>query len=78
MTNASVPATAVRRAAGLLAGLLTLGAPSLRADTAPPPNVILIMADDLGYGDIGPFGSKQNSTPQLDRMAAEGMKLTSL
>src|SRR5215831_6981226 len=47
--------------------------------TAAPvnPNFILILADDLGYGDIGPFGSKKNATPNLDRMAAEGMKLTS-
>ena len=43
----------------------------------PPPNFILILADDLGYGDIGPFGSKTNHTPNLDRMAREGMKLTS-
>ena len=42
-----------------------------------PPNLILILADDLGYGDIGPFGSKTNHTPNLDRMAREGMKLTS-
>ena len=42
-----------------------------------PPNLILILADDLGYGDIGPFGSKVNHTPNLDRMAKEGMKLTS-
>lgn len=41
------------------------------------PNAIIIFIDDLGYGDIGPFGSKLNRTPHLDRMAAEGMKLTS-
>ena len=41
------------------------------------PNLVVILVDDLGYGDIGPFGSKINSTPHLDRMAAEGMKLTS-
>ena len=41
------------------------------------PNLVVIFVDDLGYGDIGPFGSKINSTPHLDRMAAEGMKLTS-
>ena len=45
------------------------------ADTKP--NFIFILADDLGYGDIGPFGSTQNRTPNLDRMAREGMKLTS-
>jgi len=40
------------------------------------PNVIFILADDLGYGDIGAFGQKRIRTPNLDRMAAEGMKLT--
>ena len=44
---------------------------------AAKPNIVLILADDLGYGDIGPFGSKLNRTPNLDRMASEGMKLTS-
>ncbi len=41
------------------------------------PNFVLILCDDLGYGDIGPFGSKLNRTPNLDRMAREGMRLTS-
>ena len=41
------------------------------------PNFVVILIDDLGYGDIGPYGSKLNRTPHLDRMAAEGMKLTS-
>ncbi len=45
----------------------------------PPtqPNYILIMAHDLGYGDIGPFGNKLHRTPNLDRMAREGRRLTS-
>ena len=47
------------------------------ADTPSKPNLVVILFDDLGYGDIGPFGSKLNRTPNLDRMAAEGMKLTS-
>ena len=41
------------------------------------PNFIVINIDDMGYADIGPFGSTLNRTPNLDRMAAEGMKLTS-
>ncbi len=44
---------------------------------AAKPNFIIINIDDLGYADIGPFGSKLNRTPNLDRMAAEGRKLTS-
>lgn len=43
----------------------------------PPPNFILINIDDLGYADIGPFGSVLNRTPCLDRMAQEGRKFTS-
>jgi arylsulfatase A-like enzyme len=44
---------------------------------ASPPNFVIIFIDDMGYGDIGPFGSKINRTPHLDRMAKEGRKLTS-
>ena len=43
---------------------------------ATRPNFIIINIDDLGYGDIGPYGSKINRTPNLDRMAAEGRRLT--
>jgi hypothetical protein len=45
--------------------------------TAARPNFISINIDDLGYADIGPFGSTLNPTPHLDRMAEEGRKLTS-
>jgi len=47
------------------------------AGVSAKPNLVLIYIDDMGYGDIGPYGSKLNRTPNLDRMAAEGMKLTS-
>lgn len=41
-----------------------------------PPNIVFIMADDLGYGDIGLYGQRQIRTPHLDRMAAEGTRFT--
>lgn len=54
----------------------TLGITGLRAEAAGRPNVVLIYADDLGYGDLGCYGSKSNPTPNLDRMAAEGVRFT--
>ena len=47
------------------------------AVSARQPNVVVIFIDDMGYGDIGPFGATKQRTPHLDRMAKEGMKLTS-
>lgn len=44
---------------------------------AAPPNIVILFVDDLGYADIGPFGATKQKTPNLDRMAREGMKLTS-
>src|SRR5438309_11628924 len=49
---------------------------SLPTSAAKPPNIIVILADDLGYGDLGCFGHPTIRTPNLDQMAREGMKLT--
>lgn len=46
------------------------------AEPARRPNIVFILADDLGYGDIGPFGQKIIKTPTLDQLAREGMKFT--
>ena len=40
------------------------------------PNVVLIVADDLGWADLGCYGSKFHRTPNLDKLAAEGMRFT--
>ena len=54
--------------------LLTLTACALAADK---PNIIFILADDLGYTDVACFGSKYYETPNIDRLATQGMKLLS-
>src|SRR4030081_2476940 len=69
-----------RHCARCLLGLIAVfSSTALAADPAPKPkpNLIIILVDDMGYGDIGPYGSILNRTPNCDRMAAEGMKLTS-
>ena len=43
---------------------------------ARPPNVVLIVADDLGYGDLGCYGSRQNRTPHIDSLAEQGVRFT--
>ena len=43
---------------------------------AERPNIVYIIADDLGYGDLGSYGQKFIRTPRLDRMAEEGMRFT--
>lgn len=59
--------------------LVALGEHQCEAATPEPsaPNIIYIMVDDLGYGDLGCYGQRQIQTPHLDRLADEGMKLTS-
>jgi arylsulfatase A len=57
--------------------LIALMLAGLGVAAAEKPNFVIINVDDLGYADIGPFGSTLNRTPNLDRMAAEGCRLTS-
>jgi len=50
--------------------------PSLRQPSTRPPNIVVVFADDLGYADVGCFGAKGYSTPNIDRLATEGIRFT--
>lgn len=56
--------------------LFSVAAMGGTAQAQSPPNVVILFTDDLGYGDIGPFGHPTIDTPHLNRMAREGMTLT--
>ena len=70
------PRGAVRTVIGLAAILLAAGTHG-QAQNTTPPNVIVILADDLGYGDLSSYGHPTIRTPHLDRMASEGQRWTS-
>jgi arylsulfatase A len=68
-------------AAGAVMLTLVACAGDAGQDPAPyqsvgPPNVVFIMTDDIGYGDIGSYGAPDIATPNLDRLAAEGTRFT--
>ncbi len=47
-----------------------------KESTAPPPNIVIIYCDDLGYGDVSAYGATRLKTPNLDRLANEGVRFT--
>src|SRR5687768_13819470 len=62
---------------GKIAGLLFVGASLCNPlGAAEKPNVLVILSDDLGYGDLSCFGHPKIRTPNLDRLAGEGLRLT--
>lgn len=70
----SRPHRAILRVAALAS--LLIGSSAWAATPSTKPNIVIMFIDDMGYGDIGPFGNKVNQTPHLDRMAEDGIKLT--
>jgi hypothetical protein len=79
MTNRIKKAGPAIAAAGAILGLAVL---PLQAQTAgaKKPNVVFILADNVGYGDLGPYGGGElrgAPTPRIDQLAKEGMRLTS-
>jgi arylsulfatase A-like enzyme len=61
-----------------MAAIATVGLHARQAAQATPgsPNIVLIIMDDLGYGDIGSYGVPDAKTPHIDRLAREGVKMT--
>ena len=57
-----------------LLALVVLLAQSIATENKP--NIVLIYVDDLGYGDLGCYGSEKNDTPHVDQLAADGMRFT--
>ncbi|MEV7415663.1 sulfatase-like hydrolase/transferase [Streptomyces sp. NPDC089919] len=51
-------------------------APPAAGQVRRPPNVVVVLADDLGYGELGSYGQRLIGTPRLDRLAAEGLRFT--
>ena len=64
----------LKRAIVLIASLMLVQ--GVRASDARRPNIVIILADDLGYGDLACYGHPKFRTANIDRMAAEGSKLT--
>ena len=65
------------RRPGAILAICAIGFASVAlAQTSQPPNVVLIITDDVGYGDIGSYGAPDIKTPNIDRLARQGVKLT--
>ncbi|MER7763191.1 sulfatase-like hydrolase/transferase [Streptomyces sp. NPDC097619] len=69
------PLTATSTATVTAAAATAQAAPGA-APAGRPPNLVVVLADDLGYGELGAYGQKSITTPRLDRLAAEGLRFT--
>ena len=64
------------RSLGLTCALVSLAFAVPAAQSSPRPNVVMFIMDDLGYGDVGSYGAPDAKTPNIDRLAREGVKFT--
>ena len=79
MKNLLSPRTGIELAGSIKSWLAALAAAPLLAASgfaAEPPNIVFIMVDDMGWADIGIYGSEATQTPNLDRMAEQGIRFT--
>src|SRR5690606_35948463 len=76
MTAITATRRSLLQSATATAVLASCTTTQLAAAPGRKPNIVLILADDLGYGDLGVFGNRAIRTPNIDRMAAEGARLT--
>jgi arylsulfatase A len=75
LAAAGIGALAAITAIAADAGVVTVAAPRGQA-AAAPPNVVFVLADDLGVNDLGVYGRREHRTPHLDRLASQGLRFT--
>ncbi|MBW3596012.1 MAG: arylsulfatase [Planctomycetes bacterium] len=61
---------------GIIGGMFVAVSGAMSAEDVAPPNIVLIVADDLGYAELGCYGQEKIRTPNVDRLAREGMRFT--
>ena len=60
----------------LSCALVALAFATPTAQAPPRPNIVMVIMDDLGYGDVGSYGAPDAKTPNIDRLARQGVRLT--